>query len=302
MAALAATSCFLRNTRVQRSTLKRAMSASRNATTVSASGTAYVPGGPIENATVVVTGGNRGIGLEFVKQILAKHPGNAVVAACRDPEGADELMDLQLEIGPDRLAVTSLDVSDENSIGHWASNLESVELVQGNGGSIDVVINNAGTTGTDGYSKWELEDMTSDEMIHVFKINTVGPMLVVQQLLKNKLIGVGGGDGKKGRPTLLGNVTSKVGSVEDNGSGKGYAYRASKAALNIINKSMSIDLLDRQVQSILLHPGWVRTRMTEGRGLVDADESAGGLIKAMESEYGEVNGRWYDYKGDEIPW
>ena len=65
---------------------------------------------------------------------------------------------------------------------------------------------------------------------------------------------------------------------------------------------MSIDLLDRQVQSILLHPGWVRTRMTEGRGLVDADESAGGLIKAMESEYGEVNGRWYDYKGDEIPW
>ena len=144
--------------------------------------------------------------------------------------------------------------------------------------------------------------MTSDEMIHVFKINTVGPMLVVQQLLKNKLIGVGGGDGKKGRPTLLGNVTSKVGSVEDNGSGKGYAYRASKAALNIINKSMSIDLLDRQVQSILLHPGWVRTRMTEGRGLVDADESAGGLIKAMESEYGEVNGRWYDYKGDEIPW
>ena len=100
----------------------------------------------------------------------------------------------------------------------------------------------------------------------------------------------------------VGNVTSKVGSVDDNGSGKGYAYRASKSALNIVNKSMSIDLADRGVMCALLHPGWVRTRMTEGRGLIEATESAAGMIKAMEGEYGEVNGRWYDYKGDEIPW
>ena len=141
--------------------------------------------------------------------------------------------------------------------------------------------------------------MDAEEMMHVFKINTVGPLLVTQQLLKNGLIG----DPAKGKGgALVGNVTSKVGSVDDNGSGKGYAYRAPKAALNIVNKSMSIDLEDRNVQCLLLHPGWVRTRMTEGRGLIDADESARGLLAAMEGAFGEINGRWYDYKGDEIPW
>lgn len=137
-------------------------------------------------------------------------------------------------------------------------------------------------------------------MVYVFKINTVGPLLVVQQLLKHGFIG--GGDKDGGGGALVGNVTSKVGSVEDNGSGKGYAYRASKSALNIVNKSMSVDLADRGVSCVLLHPGWVRTRMTEGRGLIDAGESAGGLIRAMEGQYGAINGRWYDYKGDEIPW
>ena len=260
----------------------------------------YVPGGAIRNACIVVTGANRGIGLEFVRQLLAKSKGNTVVAACREPEGADELIDLQLEVGPERLSVTSLDVSDENSIGYWASSLHSTPPVAGNDGVVDVVINNAGTTGTNGYDAWELEDITAEEMIHVFKINTVGPLLVVQKLLKNGLIGKNASDG--GRGALVGNVTSKVGSVDDNGSGKGYAYRASKSALNIVNKSMSIDLESRGVMCELLHPGWVRTRMTEGRGLIDVDESAGGLIKAMEGAYGEVNGRWYDYKGDEIPW
>jgi NAD(P)-dependent dehydrogenase (short-subunit alcohol dehydrogenase family) len=277
--------------------MKRARVARR--ATASASAGSYVPGGPIENATVVVTGANRGIGLEFVTQILAKHDGNAVVACCRDPESADELMDVQLKVGPERLAITSLDVSDENSIGHWAANLGGVEPVARNGGVVDVVINNAGTTGTDGYTKWELEDMDAQEMMHVFKINTIGPLLVTQQLLKNGIIG----DAKKqANGALIGNVTSKVGSVDDNGSGKGYAYRASKAALNIVNKSLSIDLADRNVTCLLLHPGWVRTRMTEGRGLIDADESARGLLAAMESQFGEINGRWYDYKGDEIPW
>ena len=78
-----------------------------------------------------------------------------------------------VEVGPGRLAITTLDVSDESSIGRWASSLKETLPVATNGGVVDVVINNAGTTGTDAYSKWELEDMTSDEMLHVFKINTV---------------------------------------------------------------------------------------------------------------------------------
>ena len=262
----------------------------------------YIPGGPIANALVVVTGANRGIGLEFCKQILAKSDGNSVVASCRDPSAATDLTALQKEMGASRLAIVALDVADEKSIAKWAESLAALEPVKAHGGSISVVINNAGTTGTDGYSKWELQDMTADEMMHVYRINTVGPMLVTQQLVKRGLVGSVAGSPSEGPVSLVGNVTSKVGSVDDNGSGKGYAYRASKAALNIVNKSMSIDLADRGVWCQLLHPGWVRTRMTEGRGLIDADESAAGLIKAMEGEYGPINGCWYDYKGDEIPW
>ena len=261
----------------------------------------YIPGGPIANALVVVTGANRGIGLEFCKQILAKSDGNSVVASCREPSAATDLTALQKEMGASRLAIVALDVADEKSIAKWAESLASLEPVKAHGGSISVVINNAGTTGTDGYSKWELEDMTADEMMHVYRINTIGPMLVTQQLVKRGLVGSSAGS-PSDPVSLVGNVTSKVGSVDDNGSGKGYAYRASKAALNIVNKSMSIDLADRGVWCQLLHPGWVRTRMTEGRGLIDADESAAGLIKAMEGEYGPINGCWYDYKGDEIPW
>ena len=264
----------------------------------SSSSSSYVPGGPIQNAVVVITGANRGIGLEMATQILRKSEGNAVVAACRDPAGATELMDLQREVGADRLAVTELDVSEESSVAAWASSLGSTAPVKNAAGRVDVVINNAGTTGTDGYTKWQLEDVTADEMLHVFKINTVGPLIVVQQLLRHGLIG----SDATGAGALVGNVTSKVGSVDDNGSGAGYAYRASKSALNIVNKSMSIDLADRDVSCVLLHPGWVRTRMTEGRGLIDAEESAAGLIKAMEGAYGPINGHWYDYKGDEIPW
>ena len=268
----------------------------------SASDKKYIPGGPIANALVVVTGANRGIGLEFCKQILAKSDGNSVVASCRDPSAATDLNALQKEMGASRLAIVALDVADEKSIAKWAESLAALEPVKAHGGSISVVINNAGTTGTDGYSKWELQDMTAEEMMHVYRINTIGPMLVTQQLVKRGLVGSVAGSPSEGPVSLVGNVTSKVGSVDDNGSGKGYAYRASKAALNIVNKSMSIDLADLGVWCQLLHPGWVRTRMTEGRGLIDADESAAGLIKAMEGEYGPINGCWYDYKGDEIPW
>ena len=152
----------------------------------------YVPGGRIQNACIVITGANRGIGFEFTKQLLAQSPGNRVVAACRDAEGAENLMNLQLEVGPERLAVTTLDVSDEASIRYWASCLDSTPPLIASGGAVDVVINNAGTTGTDAYSKWELEDMDAEEMLHVFRINTVGPLLVVQQLLKRKLMGTQG--------------------------------------------------------------------------------------------------------------
>ena len=260
-----------------RSSLTRAMATSST----------YAPGGPIEGARVVVTGANRGIGLEFCRQLLAK--GNVVEAACRAP--SEELRALEGE-SDGALIVSALDVSDEGSIEAWAKGLKARGVER-----LDVVINNAGVVGSNGYEAWDLETTTQEEMVYVFKVNTCGPVLVTKALVKEGLLGAAAGG-----PSLVGNVTSKVGSVDDNGSGRGYSYRASKSALNNCNKSMSIDLADRDVHFALLHPGWVRTEMTEGRGLIDAAESAAGLIAVMEGTFGDCEQNWFDYKGDAIPW
>jgi len=247
----------------------------------------YTPGDALTNVTVVVTGSNRGIGLQLAKELLEND--NVVVTTARDVGKAKELLDLQSKYGEDKVRVTELDVGSEASVKQWASNLAKDKI------KVDVLINNAGIIGTEpGYKKWTWDLVDQNEMMEVFRVNSVGPLIVSQQLLKHNVLN---------RPALIANVTSKVGSVDDNGSGKGYAYRASKAALNIINKSMSIDLKEEfDCTCMLLHPGWVQTDMTEKRGLIETPECAKGLIKALEGKYGPLNGCWYDYKGDEIPW
>jgi len=128
-----------------------------------------------------------------------------------------------------------------------------------------------------------------------FRVNTVGPLLVAQAMVASGKFG--GGDDK----AILANVTSKMGSIDDNGSGGSYAYRASKCALNIVTKSLSIDLQDKNIDTILLHPGWVRTDMTNGRGLIDDVTSVKGMISVLEDQP-ELNGKWFDYKHEAIPW
>eukprot|EP00793_Prasinoderma_coloniale_P005732 PRCOL_00004206-RA len=302
-----------------------------------------------------VTGANRGIGLEFVRQLTSRPGGACVVAGVRDPEASGELRELAAQLAEQgessQLHLVELDVTDPASVEAWAA--RTTEIC---GGHVDLLLNNAGTTGTDGYSKWcvlltalrgsspgsrwrrmrcadkqytrrTLEDFDGDagslqaELEHVFRINTAGPLMCVQQLLAC------GALGSDSRRSVVGNVTSKVGSCDDNGSGRGYAYRASKAALNIASVSLSIDYNDDNVVTTLLHPGWVRTRMTEasdnfsrenalrsltcwchphpwpqGRGLIDADESAAGLLAICERPSDEIQGRWFDYAGKEIPW
>ena len=243
---------------------------------------AYVPQGPIEGASVVITGANRGIGLEMAKQLIAK--GNHVDAACRS--ASDELRALEAS-SEGRLTISTLDVSDPASIDAWASGLKARGVTR-----VDVCVNNAGVIGSNGYA-WDLESTTQEEMIYVFKVNTCGPLLVTKALLREGLLGEG---------SLVGNVTSKAGSIDDNGSGGGYSYRASKTALNQVNKSLSIDLRDRGVHFALLHPGYVRTGMTDGKGIIDAPESAAGLIALLEGAHGDCETNWFDYKGDAIKW
>jgi len=247
---------------------------------------AFKEGDEIVGKTALVTGANRGIGLEFTRQLL--EAGNTVVACCRHPSAAQDLQQLASKFAT-KLHITKLDVTDPDDVKSWAAQVK--QLVP----HVDVCVNNAGVVGENSYSKWDLDEMDAEEMLFCYKANTIGPLLVVQQLRRQNLIGKPGG-------SIVGNVTSKVGSVEDNGSGKGYAYRASKAALNIVNKSMSIDLAAEGIVCVLLHPGWVRTGMTEGRGLISAEESAAGLIQVMEGKAGPLNGNWYDYAFKPIPW
>uniref|UniRef100_A0A383VPJ6 Short-chain dehydrogenase/reductase SDR n=1 Tax=Tetradesmus obliquus TaxID=3088 RepID=A0A383VPJ6_TETOB len=245
---------------------------------------AVMAGVALQGKQVVVTGASQGLGLEFTKQLLDK--GNTVVAAVRNPSAG--LLQLEQAAPEGRLHVTQLDVSSTASITRWAGGLrDNCRGLR----HVDVLINNAGVYG----SKVDLKTVTEQDMIACFKVNTIGPLVVVQQLLAAGLIGGFGGK------TLIANVSSKVGSVDDNRGGGGYPYRASKSALNIVNKSMSIDLAGDGVTCVLLHPGYVRTNMTGGQGLIDVQESVAGMLGVLESSK-PLNGEWYDFKGEKIPW
>ncbi|EFN56763.1 hypothetical protein CHLNCDRAFT_144233 [Chlorella variabilis] len=234
----------------------------------------------ITQKTVVVVGGSRGIGAEFVRQFAQK--GNRVIAACRQPSQANEVQGLE------NVTLTQLDVSSPQSVEQWAGEVQKLAS------HFDYVINNAGIYGR----RVGLSDVTYDDMLATFVTNCVGPLLVVQQLHKRGLLG-------GTSPSVVANVTSKVGSVEDNRSGGGYAYRSSKAALNIVNKSLSIDLAPDNVVCTLLHPGYVRTDMTGGAGLIDKQTSVAGLIGVLEDGAAgtrELQGTWHDYKREVVPW
>mmetsp|Transcript_2073 Transcript_2073/g.4280 ORF Transcript_2073/g.4280 Transcript_2073/m.4280 type:complete len:241 (+) Transcript_2073:6-728(+) len=235
--------------------------------------------GALTGKTIIVTGASRGLGKEFCKQLASN--GNRVIAACRTPENVKDL---------DTIAeLTALDVSivdseeDPKSISNWA------KTIAGMCDHVDVVINNAGIYG----KRASFEEMDAETMMEVYRINTVGPFMVSQHLFKHNLLG-----GTK--PSIIANVTSKVGSVDDNGSGGSYAYRASKSALNNVNKSMSIDLAEDNITSTLLHPGWVRTDMTSNYGLIDVDESVRGMINVLETK--DLQGTWHAFDGKVIPW
>ncbi|KAI3427133.1 hypothetical protein D9Q98_007070 [Chlorella vulgaris] len=234
----------------------------------------------ITGKTVVVVGGSRGIGAEFVRQFAAK--GNAVIAACRQPSQAKEVQ------GIDGVKLTTCDISSPQSVERWAAEVKEATS------HVDYVINNAGIYGR----RVGLTDVTAEDMLATFTTNCIGPLLVVQQLHKQGLLG-----GKQ--QTVVASVTSKVGSVADNQSGGGYAYRASKSALNIVNKSLSIDLADRNVVCTLLHPGYVVTDMTGGKGLIDKQTSVSGMIGVLEDGAAgklPLQGTWHDYKKETVPW
>ena len=229
--------------------------------------------------TVLVTGANRGLGLEFVRQYAVD--GWKTYAACRSPKSAKELKALQSQHA-DAIAILTLDVTDADSIRAAAAQLR--------GEPIDLLINNAGVgsppaqkIGSLDYAAWA----------RVIDANVLGPARVIEAFVGN----VAQGGGKR-----IVTLTSRMGSIEDNSSGGSYAYRSSKAGVNAVMKSFSIDLAPRGITCVVVHPGWVRTDMGGANGKLAPAESVKALRKLIQSLDAKDAGKFYNYDGSELPW
>jgi NAD(P)-dependent dehydrogenase (short-subunit alcohol dehydrogenase family) len=222
---------------------------------------------------VVVTGANRGIGLELVRQLLER--GDQVDAACRRPEEAGELR----ELGP---RVHRCDVADDASVRGFATELGDA--------AIDLVINNAGVSGG---SRQSLRDLDFAEAVRTYEIDALGPLRVALALLPH----VRRGAGKK-----LVHITSGLGSIGDNRSGGFYGYRMAKTALNMASKTLAVDLRGEGIVSVVVNPGWVQTDMGGRNAAVPVADSVRGILKMIDGATLEQSGEFLDWKGGRYPW
>ena len=228
--------------------------------------------------SILITGTNRGIGLEFVKHYLKNN--EKVIATCRNKNSAKDL--LELKNTTSNLSLVELDVSNPNSINEFASKITDQP--------IDTFINNAGVFGP---RNNEFGNFNAKEWLDVFNINTIAPLLITQKILKNLRLG-------KNKKLVF--ISSKVGSIEENTGGGMYIYRSSKTALNQVIKSLSIDFKDENFIAAALHPGWVQTDMGGPNALIDTKTSVKGMAEVIDSLVLKNSGRFYNYDGSSISW
>lgn len=225
-----------------------------------------------DKQTVLITGANRGIGLEMARQFSER--GYVVIGTARKPDEATDLKALKVQ-------VEQLDVIDSASVSALARRLDGVP--------IDLLVNNAGVGGQTAGS---FAAVDFDKVAHTFDVNSLGPMRVTQALLPNLEAG-------EGRTIVQ--ITSVMGSIEQNGGGF-FGYRASKAALNMLNKSLAVELGKQGFVCVALHPGWVKTRMGGAGAPVEPEDSVAGILEVIDGLTPDDNGRFLDYQGKTIPW
>jgi NAD(P)-dependent dehydrogenase (short-subunit alcohol dehydrogenase family) len=216
----------------------------------------------------LVTGANRGIGLELCRQL--KGNGYQVWGVCR--EASPELKQIGIQL------IESIDVTSEPDLRKMALTIDAQ--------SLDLVINNAGIL-----RMGDLQSFTTEDILAQYQVNSLAPLLVTRALLP-----------KLKNPSKVAMITSRMGSIADNTSGSYYGYRASKAALNAIAKSLSIDLRDRGIAIGVLHPGFVQTDMTQHSGDRTPKDSATNLLQRIEDLNIENSGTFWHCDGPILPW
>ncbi|MFK8013765.1 MAG: SDR family oxidoreductase [Marinicellaceae bacterium] len=217
--------------------------------------------------TALITGANRGIGLELAKQLQVKD--YQVIVACRESSPELEALNCQVE--------TNFDVADEQSVKSLAQKLSSIQL--------DLLINNAGIL-----DSMSLDSLNYDSIRQQFEVNTLGPLRVTENFLPHLSNG-----------SKVAIITSRMGSIADSSGGQ-YGYRVSKTAVNMVGSCLAHDLKDQGISVALLHPGYVRTGMTGNNGLINTDESANGLIQRIEQLNIDNTGGFWHTDGTELTW
>ncbi len=227
-----------------------------------------------------VTGANRGLGLEFVRQMAER--ADRVFATCRQPDAAAALQKLKAQ-HPDLISITRLDVADPESIE------ASYRVVSQETDALDVLINNAGMApGGD-----TLRGLTQEKLIDTFAVNAAGPILVARRYLD--LI-------KNGENPRIVNISSGLGSLASRDSGGWYSYCASKAALNMLTRTLMHDLKKDRITAIVMDPDWVRTDMGGRHASITPAESIGGMLEVIDGLTLAQSGRFFHYTGSEEEW
>ncbi len=229
--------------------------------------------------TILVTGANRGLGLALAGQFAAQ--GWQVLACCRHPAAADALQALAGK-HPGKLEIFPLEVGDAGQVASLAAQLA--------GRRIDILFNNAGIYGPKPQGFGPIDEQG---WLETFRVNTIAPLQLAVAFVEQVA---------RSRRKIIAVMGSQLGSITDNQSSRGYAYRSSKAAVHMVMKNLSIDLRDRGIIAVAMHPGWVATNIGGSKAPMSPEQSAAGLFKVLTGLKLEDSGKLWTYDGKVLPW
>jgi len=228
--------------------------------------------------SVLITSANRGLGLEFARQYLAE--GWHVYGACRMPDRAEKLQRL-VETGAGQIEVLQMDVTNRSTIDRAAAAIGTA--------AIDVIINSAGIMGNSA----TVGNVDYDSWIATLNVNTLGPLRVLESFLEHLA---------RGTRKLVVTITSGMGSIGDNTSGGYIPYRSSKAAVNMVMRTVALDLKPRGISCVVVNPGWVRTDMGGSSAPLTPEQSVTSLRRLIQTFGPAHSGKFFNYDGKEYPW